>query len=59
MFIGFSILAIGVILLLSNLGIISGDIWDIIWPSILIILGLSMVLRPLRSRFLRNRINNE
>jgi len=48
MFIGFSILLIGVILLLNNLGFIPGDAWDIIWPSIIIIFGLSLVLKPFR-----------
>jgi len=48
MFIGFSILLIGTILLLKNLDIIPGDAWDIIWPSIIIIFGLSLILKPFR-----------
>lgn len=48
MFIGFSILLIGIILLLKNLGFIPGDAWDIIWPSLIIIFGLSLVLKPFR-----------
>lgn len=46
MFIGFSILIIGVILLLKNLGFISGNAWSIIWPCIIIIFGLSLIFRP-------------
>lgn len=52
MFIGFSILIIGVILLLKNLGFISISAWSIIWPCIIIIFGLSLIFRPsLMQRF--------
>ena len=42
-------IAIGVIILLSNLGVINFDIWDL-WPVILVIAGLSLILKPFRRR---------
>jgi predicted membrane protein len=41
--------AVGVIILLSNLGVISFGIWDL-WPVILVVVGLSLMLRPFRRR---------
>jgi len=45
MFVGLLILVVGVVFLLQNLGYISGGVWEIIWPSIIIIVGLSMIFR--------------
>lgn len=45
MFVGISIVAIGVIFLLQNLGLISISAWQIIWPILIVILGLSMMYR--------------
>jgi hypothetical protein len=45
MFVGISIVAIGVIFLLQNLGLISINAWQIIWPILIVILGLSMMYR--------------
>ncbi len=45
MFVGISIVAIGVIFLLQNLGLISINVWQIIWPILIVILGLSMMYR--------------
>jgi predicted membrane protein len=42
-------IAVGMIILLSNLGMISFGIWDL-WPVILVIAGLSLILRPFRGR---------
>ena len=42
-------IAVGVIILLSNLGLISFGIWDL-WPVILVIAGLSLILKPFRRR---------
>lgn len=41
----FIILGIGIIFLLSNLGLIKGPVWSIIWPVILIIIGLGGILK--------------
>ena len=40
---------IGAILLLSNLGYIGFEIWDL-WPVVLVVVGLSLILRPFRRR---------
>jgi len=42
MFFGSIILVLGLVFLLKNLRIISGEVWPVIWPSLLIILGLSI-----------------
>lgn len=43
MFIPLILIIIGAVFLLQNLGIITSDIWEIIWPSLIIVLGLSML----------------
>jgi len=48
MFVGALILLVGLVFLLQNLGYISGSVWDVIWPSIVIIAGLSMIFRGKR-----------
>lgn len=45
MWFGFGLVLAGILLLLSNLGILSGDAWDYIWPAAIILLGLSMLMR--------------
>jgi len=45
MFFGLLVLVIGVVFLLKNLGYISSSVWDIIWPTIIIIAGLAMIFR--------------
>jgi len=42
-------LAIGAVVLASNLGVIRFEIWDL-WPVILVIVGASLVLKPFRRR---------
>lgn len=43
---GIILILIGVFALLESLGILPASTWDIIWPIILIILGLSIIIRP-------------
>ncbi|MBI2980462.1 MAG: hypothetical protein HYY41_06540 [Chloroflexi bacterium] len=50
MFFGLVLIAIGVIMLLIKLGILSGSVWGYAWPIILIILGLSFLGRRLFRR---------
>ena len=45
MFFGIVILILGVIFLLNNLGIITGEVWPIIWPCLIIAFGLAIVCR--------------
>ena len=49
MFFGFIILIIGLVFLLKNVGFISGDVWPIIWPSLVIALGLSILFKRKRN----------
>lgn len=46
MFFALAIIIIGVILLLENLGVITGNIWGWVWPSLIILFGLSMFFKP-------------
>jgi uncharacterized membrane protein HdeD (DUF308 family) len=45
MFIGLALLAVGIIALLVELGVITGSIWSYFWPVLLIILGLVFLFR--------------
>lgn len=42
---GISLIVIGAIFLLKNLGIVPGIAWDIVWPIALIVIGLAMVFK--------------
>lgn len=59
MFFSISLIAIGVIFLLKNLGVISGEIWGLIWPTLIILLGLSLLLRPRKRHFWTGLFNKE
>ncbi|MBI2851171.1 MAG: hypothetical protein HYX80_09090 [Chloroflexi bacterium] len=41
--IGLILVAVGVLWLLTKLGILSGSIWNYFWPVVLIIIGLSFI----------------
>jgi hypothetical protein len=41
---GSIVIMIGAIVLLENMGIISGSIWGYIWPIFIIIVGVSIIL---------------
>jgi hypothetical protein len=43
MFFGIAILIIGFAFLLQNLGLISGNFWDILWPLLIMLLGFSII----------------
>jgi cell wall-active antibiotic response 4TMS protein YvqF len=47
---GLIIAGIGTIFLLRNLGYIYGDIWQYLWPGILIAVGLSILVKHLEGR---------
>ena len=49
MFIGLVLVIVGLIFLLEQTGIITGSVWNYVWPCIVIALGLSMILG--RGRF--------
>lgn len=48
---GIILIIIGIGFLLQNLGYISGSVWNIIWPIILIVLGLNLIFRQKRIGF--------
>ncbi len=45
MFLGLILIVIGLVFLLKNLGYISEPAWSIIWPVILIVIGLGTLLK--------------
>ncbi len=45
MFLGLILSITGVVFLLKNLGYISGAAWSIIWPVILVVIGLKIILK--------------
>jgi len=47
---GLIVLVIGVIFLLKNLKIITQPAWSILWPSILIVVGIGMLVGKTRAR---------
>ena len=51
MFFGLFLIIIGVIFLLENIGVITGDVWKYIWPSLIILLGFSVLIKPSRGKF--------
>ncbi len=48
MFIGALIVFTGAFWLLSNLGYISADFWEVFWPLVVILIGLKILLVPLK-----------
>ena len=40
---GVLVLIIGIILLLQNLGLVAGAAWGIIWPILIILVGLGLI----------------
>jgi len=56
MFLGLLVFVVGVIFLFQNLGYIGGNVWNIIWPALVIVVGLSMIMRPkLRGRIFEGK----
>ena len=45
MFIGLVLVIAGIIFLLEKLGIVTGSVWNYVWPCLVIALGLSIILR--------------
>jgi hypothetical protein len=48
---GLILIAVGIIALLVKLDVLTGSVWDYVWPSVLVIIGLSFFL----GRFHRRR----
>jgi hypothetical protein len=45
MIIGIIIIIIGLVFLLQSLGLITGSVWQIIWPILIIIAGLGIICK--------------
>lgn len=43
MAIGLLVIVVGVLFLLKNLGVIAGNFWDILWPLVIVVAGISML----------------
>ena len=56
MFFSFLLIIIGAVFLLKNLGLINVDVWGIIWPLILIGLGVYLALKTYRFKLFWDRI---
>lgn len=41
------LIAVGIVFLLQNLGFFTSSVWGVIWPIILIIIGISMLFGKL------------
>ncbi|MDP2648078.1 MAG: DUF5668 domain-containing protein [Candidatus Yanofskybacteria bacterium] len=42
---GFILIVSGILFLLKNLGLISGNVWDTLWPALLIAAGANLIIR--------------
>ena len=49
-FFGSLLILLGGFWLLSNLGIISAEFWEIFWPTVVILLGLKLLMGPRKWR---------
>jgi len=48
---GVLVLIIGLFFLLKNLGLITGNLWSILWPLLVITIGLKMIFRKKHSHW--------
>jgi len=47
-FVSFVLIIIGVVFLLKNLGLIDASAWSVIWPLLIVVLGIKMSLLAFR-----------
>lgn len=45
MWFGVVLIVVGVVFLLQNLGYVTGEVWNVIWPAFIILIGISMLLK--------------
>lgn len=54
---GLILLILGVLLLLENLGFLPQEIWGFFWPIIIILLGLTLLVKPKYNKFCCGKID--
>jgi cell division protein FtsW (lipid II flippase) len=50
MVIGLILIAVGIIAILVKTDVLTGSVWDYVWPTALVIIGLSFFLSRFRHR---------
>ena len=50
MILGYLLIIVGLYLLLKNLGFLTAEVWEIIFPSLIIICGLAIVIKKKKSK---------
>ena len=48
MWVGIFLICMGILYIMSNTGVIQGDVWDYILPVFLILLGASIIIKRVR-----------
>lgn len=48
MWFGVVLIVVGVVFLLQNLGYVTGDVWNVVWPAFIVLLGISVLLKKER-----------
>ncbi|MCD6270187.1 hypothetical protein J7J23_00185 [bacterium] len=56
MFFALLFILLGIVYLLKNLNIISVNSWGVIWPSVLIIIGIYMLLKERRYKMFWDKV---
>lgn len=56
MFIGILLVIVGLVFLLKNVGLIAESVWGILWPSVVIALGLYSILKMHRCRMFWGKV---
>ena len=57
-FFGSLLILLGGFWLLSNLGIISAEFWEVFWPTVIILLGIKMLMAPGKWHRFWNNLEN-
>ena len=59
MWFGIFLMALGILYLLRNLGILCGDIWDWAWPILIICIGIGIILKPICGTKSKHPVNSK
>lgn len=44
MWVGVVLIVVGFIFLLQSLGFVTGDVWNFVWPAIIVMLGVFIII---------------